>query len=887
MADLRTKLSLDGSDFGKTLSDATKQVGDFQKKTEDASKSVNSMGQASSRTASELLKQMKSMENLGRSAGDYRGQLVQITRQIQDLTVNYRNMSDEMKNSEFGKEVAAKIDELTVKAGEYKDAIMDAQASVKALSSDTAGWDAMKGGIEVVSSSLQTFTAMGILGANTTEKLVAVLAKLKAIEAGTNAIIKIGNALQKQSALMMGIAKVQAIALAHAKALETTATKGATIAQAAFNKVAKANPYVLLASVIIAAGAALFAYATKAEEAKKKEEELQKETQRLTEKFENFKSKMSTSVGTVVGQFVKLQAQWKNLRTEADKKKWIDDNAEAFRNLGLKVTDVNSADKIFVEQSEAVIAALKTRAEATAALELYTENYKKVVEAQIDADERLRKAQAAPTTRFTAGSITGSSIPEEWREAGLDERGGDLEYEWGGGQGGAGWWTMTEQGAQKYYDFVRQQGQAEVDRVKAEGQAYYDLWRGYEEAAEAAANKVQGLMTNNTNGGSGGNNGGGSTVTPTVETPQEIYDPNSLKAAQQAVTDIQNRLSGMDVNDGFFNYWVEELDLAKARVKEIQDMMSIPTPEKPIQLVPPETGLTLKAAQDEVSRLQTMLRETAPNTEEFNHIAEALRNWQDALDGIQAQYDAVTKKAEEAADATNEIGSGSVVSNINNIASTLGSMNSSIASLYTSWRDLGKNIEDTEDPLESIFNTFGLIFNTMSTITGIMETINSLSEIFNTLSQIGLVTQEATNVAKTEEATEEAALTGIKATNATIDTVGAAAAAGKSAAQIPYVGWILAIGAVAAIVAAIAASKSSIGFAKGGIVPGTSFSGDNVSAQLNSGEMVLTQTQQKNLFNLLDGGAGASGSGGKVEFVIKGQELKGVLNNYDKKMSRV
>lgn len=825
--DLRTKLSLDGSDFGKTLEDAGKQVGDFQKKTEDASKSVDGMGKASSRTASELLKEMKGMENLGRSTGAYRQQLAQMTQQITDLTINYRNMSQEMKNSEFGREVAAKIEELTVKAGEYKDAIIDAQQSVKALASDTAGWDSMKMGIDTVSSSLQAFASLGLLGEQSMEKLVSVLAKLKAMEVATNTVIKIGNALQKQSALMMGVAKVQAMALARAKALETTATKGATIAQRIFNAVAKANPYVLLATAIIAVGTALFAFITKTDEAKKKEEELQRETDRLREKFENFKSKMSSAVGEVIGKFAALQAQWINLRTEADKKKWIDDNADAFKNLGLKITDVNSADKIFVEQSEAVIDALRTRAEATAALELYTENYKKVVEAQIDADERLRKAQAAPRTQFTAGSLSGSSIPEEWQAAGLTQRTGDLDYKWAGGQGGAGYWTLTEQGAQKYYDYVRQQGQAEVDRVKAEGQAYYDLWRGYEEAAEAAAANVQGLLTT-TDDGSGN---GSSNNTPT-------YDRGSVADYEAQIASLNKRL--------------KEEALTYAEIRDIQGQIAV------------------LQAQRDLAANGGMIPTLAPRTITL----EPQIKMPEKLDPLPLPVELELKGFE---DLVNETG---------NVISGLSSINSAVNSIGTSIENLGKGWDDSKSAIENITSTIGNMLTVLQSIVSITQTIQSISEAINALELIGMDIQLAKNIAKEQEGAIEAGQTGVKATNAAIDATGAAANVAKSASAIPVVGWVLALGAVAAIIAMIAGAGSSLNFANGGIVPGTSFSGDRIQANLNSGEMVLNTQQQRNLFNLLDGKSTYS-NGGKVEFVIKGQELKGVLNNYDKKISRI
>lgn len=57
--------------------------------------------------------------------------------------------------------------------------------------------------------------------------------------------------------------------------------------------------------------------------------------------------------------------------------------------------------------------------------------------------------------------------------------------------------------------------------------------------------------------------------------------------------------------------------------------------------------------------------------------------------------------------------------------------------------------------------------------------------------------------------------------------------------------------------AAVVAAKPQAGsYAQGGIVPGSSYAGDNLSANVNSGEMILTRAQQKNLFDSTNGGAG-------------------------------
>lgn len=89
----------------------------------------------------------------------------------------------------------------------------------------------------------------------------------------------------------------------------------------------------------------------------------------------------------------------------------------------------------------------------------------------------------------------------------------------------------------------------------------------------------------------------------------------------------------------------------------------------------------------------------------------------------------------------------------------------------------------------------------------------------------------------------------------------------SEAAKLPYPANIpavaFAVADAAARTASIAAQKPS--FEQGGIVPGTSFTGDNVQANVNSGEMILNRQQQSQLFSLANG---AGTNGGTQEFVI-------------------
>ena len=61
---------------------------------------------------------------------------------------------------------------------------------------------------------------------------------------------------------------------------------------------------------------------------------------------------------------------------------------------------------------------------------------------------------------------------------------------------------------------------------------------------------------------------------------------------------------------------------------------------------------------------------------------------------------------------------------------------------------------------------------------------------------------------------------------------------------------------LAALTPSIAAIKNAGDFANGGVIGGGSFAGDNITANVNSGEMILNRGQQKNLFDIANGGGG-------------------------------
>ena len=97
------------------------------------------------------------------------------------------------------------------------------------------------------------------------------------------------------------------------------------------------------------------------------------------------------------------------------------------------------------------------------------------------------------------------------------------------------------------------------------------------------------------------------------------------------------------------------------------------------------------------------------------------------------------------------------------------------------------------------------------------------------------------------------------------------------AAELGPWGWIaFAATGLATMLSTIASIHSATGYAQGGVIPGSSFSGDQQWARVNAGETILTQAQAGILASRLQ----SNGLGNlQLSAVIKGETLRLVLNN--------
>lgn len=198
--------------------------------------------------------------------------------------------------------------------------------------------------------------------------------------------------------------------------------------------------------------------------------------------------------------------------------------------------------------------------------------------------------------------------------------------------------------------------------------------------------------------------------------------------------------------------------------------------------------------------------------------------------------------------------------------------------------DIGVKLPDTSKYADKVGGIADLNEKLSASFGGLNSIMGTLSQAFDD-SAGGALEWGATVVASIGQVI--AALIPLIATKkveATANAEAATTGAASAVASIPFVGPAMAISAVIALIATLAKAPK---FAKGGVVGGNSYYGDKILARVNSGELILNRQQQASLYNHLAGaGVQNQPNGGNVVFKIRGQELVGVLDKHERRISR-
>lgn len=599
--------------------------------------------------------------------------------------------------------------QISAQAGAYKDAISDAAQATRLLSSDTATLDAGVQALQGLAGAASIATGvMGLLGSKNEDVQKAIL-KVQSALGILNGVQGLSNVLNKNSILMLTIKQAQARAAATAVALESNATKGATVAQAAFNLVAKANPYVLLATAAIAAGAAIYAFSQKTDEATRAQNGIIEAAHDAVEAF-----------GKGYEAYMKNQMELDQLKTTLD------------RFNGSKKDEKKLVDELNNKYGTA-LGKYKDLASWKKALGNTSYYYCRVLQAE---------AKLAALNAAAYGAWAKAMSGEDYTE-----------------------------------------NMAKFNKLKDMAGDALDDVLFYKKQLQIAQGMNAGLVTSSDRGSK---SGGHSREKSNTNKPTPVFkeDASTLQEMQDNVTVLKNQLKTLDVNSDKFKEVSAEIQrwevLIKNAGKSWRDAIKL-------------DGSPLDELSKEVPKIDDI-------GVDF-HLPDHHELMMKQMEGLRGIADA----ARQAADAFGQLGSA--------IGGTAGEAIGAFGSIAA-----------------TIAQTIGQVVSLM---------------IANGVS---------------------------------------------SAMSLPFPANLAAAATVIAGLASIIATiknAASGSFAEGGIVGGSSMVGDRLIARVNSGEMILNGSQQRNLFNLLDSGGSASHTGSQVEFKISGSTLKGVLRNYDNKMSKI
>ena len=235
MADSILRLKVDSQEYDNKIRRAADGIQQYAQRCREAGGTLTQLDDG-------VLEFVQSRGKMDTVATTTKQQLREMSNALTTLTTTYRELTDEEKQSPFGKELSKSIQQLTERAGKAKDAMVDVEQSIRNAASDTRMFDQLSQGASVMTAGFQGLTGAGKLLGIEMGNDVEVIAKLQSAMAVTNSLTTIQTALQKQSALMQGVQAAQAKIAALAQILFAAASNDATKAQLAFNAVSSCWP---------------------------------------------------------------------------------------------------------------------------------------------------------------------------------------------------------------------------------------------------------------------------------------------------------------------------------------------------------------------------------------------------------------------------------------------------------------------------------------------------------------------------------------------------------------------------------------------------------------------------------------------------------------------
>lgn len=869
--------------------------------SDNASKTIKGVSEAFNETGktakSNLDEISKKFDKIQNSTVPVRKKLVELQKIMAQM--NYE-----------GLDTSPMFTKMAMTAGAYKDALADAAAQVRILSTDHLYLDTAVAGLNAIIGVAQTAAGAYTLLGGSEEEARKMTAKLVAIQSVYNGIQTLANELNKDSNLIQGIKAIQARLATAAVNYQTASTVKATIAQKAFNFVAKQNPYVLLASAAVALGTALLGISIYSDKAKENEAELQAQEEANRKTFErnqkilnSYYSEYGKTLSDMLIKYRSLQAEWRKLTSTSEKNKWISENKRLFDELGISVNNVADAERNLVKETQSVIESFKLQSQAKALEKQIQVIYETAFDpSRIQEIKNDAMVAAAKSAKETANKqphnelAFSKALSKELTKVPGTQEIMDKQMQIADKQSAPLFKQLQAiyDKIQKYGGSSSKTGGTTDEKLTPEQVAN----KGITAAEEAYKQRIQQLADMLAKG---------------ISTKQDIEN-ETLKAEQDYIASViknasiiggvdkltkeqQSRLSEHIVVMTDLNNTIKDRDeKEKADKKALEEHTRLQNQLNSALKQTPKSNIAAsdkyKGMSTTSSKYSTKFNDVAKEYDRISDlISEGIANGLDVslaqsqLSVLGQELDSLAQKAKLKITAEG----------VENVITGLGNVTNYMNSLVTVG-DQWNRISEQANGLSEVFQKLALVIQLVS---GAFETFNTVMTIVSVITSLIHAKTAATAIAEeaSASATKDKAIASGAAAGTTMALVaaakeeesamlGAAAAAIYAAhAYIPFGGVGIASGYVATMMAEMAAMKAAAkglqAFANGGIVTGGSLHGDKTLIRVNEGEMVLNTIQQKRLFDLLNGSSSINNNQtNNVVFRLHGKELVGLINNY-------
>lgn len=281
---------------------------------------------------------------------------------------------------------------LAEKAGDMRDNMQKASATLNYYADNQRGLHALKTGLQGVAGAASLATGVMGLFNEDSEKMAKIQTQIQSIMGVVVGLEMTYNLFKKESMFRLAAENVLTWLNVKAKVALAWATRSATLEQEKLNAAMVKNPYGAILAVIVTVIAAMYALykaLDKETEAEKKAQEQRKKAREEQKQlFDSWKSAAASSEASQIRTYRNLQKEWKKLGGDLKKQKqYIKDNEQAFHDLGWAVKTVTDVENLLVNNTDAVVSAIKARAKAAAYEQVWQEQYKKEVEKRLQEDK--------------------------------------------------------------------------------------------------------------------------------------------------------------------------------------------------------------------------------------------------------------------------------------------------------------------------------------------------------------------------------------------------------------------------------------------------------------------------------------------------------------------